>query len=163
MTIFSPGADSGTFDYLTEEVNGTVDAFRTDLATFSEDDNVLVKGVQEDKGAIGYFGYAYYVENADRLRAVPLDRDIDKGGQLIDPSQRNGCVAPARETVVGGTYALSRPLFMYASNEARKKKAQVAAYIEFVLMNPELIEDVGYIRLPENIYEQNLATLNASR
>ncbi len=95
-----PGADSGTFDYFTEVINGEVDA-ATQHAQQSEDDNVLVTGVAGDANAITFFGYAYYVENTDKLKAVEVD-----GGY--------GCVAPTEATINDNTYApLSRPLFIY--------------------------------------------------
>jgi phosphate transport system substrate-binding protein len=161
LAIFSPGADSGTFDYFTEEVNGELDASRSDSrVTFSEDDNVLVQGVAQDRGAIGYFGYAYYLGNADRLSAVQLDRDVDRAGQPV--TMRAGCIAAEESTVLAGTYPLARPLYMYAANESLESKPQVGAFIEFVLTNPQLIADVGYIKLPESDYALNLAKLEAT-
>ncbi len=161
LTIFSPGADSGTFDYFTEEVNGTVDQSRSDGAvTFSEDDNVLVQGIENAKGAIGYFGYAYYVNNQARLQALELDRDISKDGQPITPDLRRGCLAPSEDTVLNQTYSLSRPLFMYGSTKAIKNKPQVRAFLEFVLNNPQLVADTGYIRLADGIYAQQIAKLD---
>jgi phosphate transport system substrate-binding protein len=101
LMMFGPGADSGTFDYFTEAVNGKAKASRTDFQA-SEDDNVIVQGVSSNKGAIGYFGYAYYIGNKERVRAVPI---VNKKG---------GAVSPSLESVVDGTYEpLSRPLFVY--------------------------------------------------
>jgi phosphate transport system substrate-binding protein len=145
-------------------VNGVVDRFRNDsLVTFSEDDNVLVQGVENAKGAIGYFGYAYYIANQEKLKALQLDRDITKDGQPATSDLRHGCVAPSEETVLNATYGLSRPLFMYASNKALKDKPQVGAFLEFVLSKPQLVADVGYVRLADAIYSQNLAKLHAAR
>ena len=102
-----PGADSGTFDYFTEVVNGKVDE-STQFATQSEDDNTLVTGVAGNKNAIGYFGYAYFVENQDKLKAVGVD-----GG--------SGCVDPTDATIADGTYKpLSRPLFIYPNTGTAK-------------------------------------------
>src|SRR5512137_2597256 len=100
LMLFGPGADSGTFDYFTEAINGKAKASRGDF-TASEDDNTLVQGVENNKSALGYFGFAYYAAHKDKLRAVPID-----GGK--------GPVAPSIETVINGTYSpLSRPLFIY--------------------------------------------------
>jgi phosphate transport system substrate-binding protein len=161
-TFFSPGADSGTFDYLTEEVVGSIDSFRSDNVTFSEDDNVLVHGVGQTKGAIGYFGYAYYTEAAGDVKALQIDRDVDRAGQPLPQGQSSGCIGPDPNTVTQQQYALSRPLFMYASNKSLKDKPQVRSFIEFVLTNPQLIADVGYIRLQDADYQQNLAKLRAT-
>ena len=113
-------------------------------ATLSEDDNILVQGVTGDKNAIGYFGYAYYAENKDKLKVVPID-----GG--------NGPVEPTNETVESGEYApLSRPLFTYVKNESMKK-AEVADFAEFMIENAaDLSEEVGYVKLPEEEYEKDL-------
>ncbi len=163
LKIFSPGADSGTFDYFSEEINGTLDQFRNDAGvTFSEDDNVLVSGVESADGAIGYFGYAYYSENKDKLKALQVDRDQDRAGLPLPPTDRLGCIAPSEETVLPGTYPLSRPLFMYAANEELTGKPQVRGFIRFVLENPQLIRDVGYVELEDAIYRQNLAKLKAT-
>jgi phosphate transport system substrate-binding protein len=164
LTIFSPGADSGTFDYFTEEVNGVLDRARSDgSVTFSEDDNVLVQGIQSARGAIGYFGYAYYLANQEQLKALELNRDISKDGQPLPTGTSRGCVGPSEPTVLNLSYPLSRPLYMYASNKSLKDKPQVGAYLEFVLKSPQLISDVGYIKLEDGIYAQNLAKLAAAQ
>ncbi|TAJ18926.1 MAG: PstS family phosphate ABC transporter substrate-binding protein, partial [Dehalococcoidia bacterium] len=121
IELFGPGADSGTFDYFTEVVNGEAKRSRSDY-TPSEDDNALVQGVANDDNGLGYFGFAYFEENADKLKLVP----IDSGG---------GCVSPSIETIKDGTYApLSRPLFVYPSAQALARP-EVAAYFTYYLDN----------------------------
>jgi phosphate transport system substrate-binding protein len=138
IKIYAPGTDSGTFDYFKEVVAGKTGSIRSDMSV-SEDDNVLVRGVAGDKGAIGFFGCAYYFENADKLRAVAID-----GG--------DGPVMPAKDTIEGGSYApFSRPLFIYV-NAKSADRPEVNAFVEFYLDNgPELAEEVGYVRLPSEI------------
>ena len=143
---FMPGADSGTFDYFTEFVNGEVDA-STSHATQSEDDNVLVTGVAGDANAISYFGYAYYVENQDKLKALQVN-----GG--------SGCVAPTEATINDGTYApLSRPLFIYPNTGNAKESPALNAYVNFYLANAAtLAAEVGYIAVPETVAAQQVTT-----
>jgi phosphate transport system substrate-binding protein len=142
IKFYSPGTDSGTFDYFDEVILGGEPI--AEKATLSEDDNVLVQGVTGDKNAIGYFGYAYYVENKDKLKVVPID-----GG--------SGPVEPTNETVESGEYApLSRPLFTYVKNESLKKE-EVADFVTFMIENAaELSEDVGYVKLPDAEYQKDL-------
>lgn len=146
IKFYSPGHDSGTFDYFDEVILDGKEI--TESATLSEDDNVLVNGVTGDKNAIGYFGYAYYSENKDKLKVVPID-----GG--------NGPVEPTKETVMSGEYApLSRPLYTYASVGALKDKEQVYDYVKFTLENAgELAEEVGYVSLKDEEYDEQLKTL----
>jgi phosphate transport system substrate-binding protein len=136
IKLYGPGADSGTFDYFTDEINGEEGASRSDYQQ-SEDDNVLVQGVGGDENALGYFGYAYYKPNADKLKAVAVD-----GG--------DGCVEPTDETIESGEYTpLSRPLYIYASTESLQRE-EVQAFTEFYLDNVNtILEDVGYIPLPD--------------
>jgi phosphate transport system substrate-binding protein len=133
-----PGADSGTFDYFTETVNGEVDA-ATQFAQTSEDDNVLVTGVEGDTNAIAFFGYAYYVENQDKLKAVEVD-----GG--------SGCVGPTEETINDGTYTpLSRPLFIYPDVNKAKERPELKAFVDFYLANTSTLSaEVGYIAMPDD-------------
>jgi phosphate transport system substrate-binding protein len=133
---FMPGADSGTFDYFTEVINGEVDA-ATQNATQSEDDNVLVTGVAGDANAISFFGYAYYVENTDKLKAVQVD-----GG--------TGCVAPTEATINDGTYKpLSRPLFIYPDVGKAKARPELKAFVDFYLDNTTTLSaEVGYVAMP---------------
>jgi phosphate transport system substrate-binding protein len=140
IRLYAPGVDSGTFDYFTETVNGESQASRGDFLP-SEDDNVLVTGIAGDRGALGYFGYAYYAENADRLKLVAID-----GGA--------GCIVPTDETINNGTYSpLSRPLFIYVAADALDQP-HVKAFIEYYLdaANRSLISDTGYIPFPDTVY-----------
>ena len=139
--LYAPGVDSGTFDYFTETVNGESQASRGDFLP-SEDDNVLVTGIAGDQGALGYFGYAYYAENADRLKLVAID-----GGE--------GCITPTDETINNGSYApLSRPLFIYVAKSALEEE-HLRAFVEFYLdgANRSFISETGYIPFPDTIYD----------
>ena len=140
LKLFGPGADSGTFDYFTEAVVGKAKSSRGDY-TASEDDNVLVQGVSRDKGGLGYFGFAYYLENQKKLKAVAVD-----GGK--------GAVLPSPEAVENGTYApLSRPIFIYV-NAKSMDKPEVVEFVEFYLKNaPKLVKEVKYVPLPQKAYD----------
>lgn len=140
INFYSPGTDSGTFDYFTNDVLDTDGAVRQNNITLSEDDNVLVQGVVGDEGAIGYFGYAYYIENEGTVKAVEID-----GGE--------GCVAPTPETVQDGTYQpLSRPLFVYVATSALEEPA-VYEFIRFYLTDgTPLVSEVGYVELSAEDY-----------
>lgn len=142
IVLYGPDTDSGTFDYFTEEVVGEAQASRADY-TASADDNVLVQGIAGGRYSLGYFGYAYYAENTDKLKLV----DVDSG---------NGCVTPTSETIENGTYSpLSRPLFIYVSKQSLERP-EVKAFVEFYLDNAaELAQEVGYIRLGEAEYAAN--------
>jgi phosphate transport system substrate-binding protein len=139
LKLYGAGSDSGTFDYFTEAVNGKSKSSRGDY-TASEDDNVLVQGVANDKNALGYFGYAYYAENQGKLKAVSVD-----GGK--------GGISPSPQTVENGTYApLSRPIFIYV-NAKSLEKPEVKAFVEFYLQNAtKLVPEVKYIPLPADAY-----------
>jgi phosphate transport system substrate-binding protein len=129
LSLYGPGTDSGTFDYFTATINGEEGASRTDF-TPSEDDNVIVQGVVGSKGGLGYFGYTYFEENADRLNAV----QIDSG---------NGCVTPSAETAQSGDYVpLSRPLYIYPSLSALKRP-EVKAFFEYYVNNDAEIADAA--------------------
>jgi phosphate transport system substrate-binding protein len=138
---FMPGADSGTFDYFTEVINGEVDA-ATQFATPSEDDNVLVTGVAGDVNAIAFFGYAYFVENSDSVRAVQVD-----GG--------DGCVEPTDESINTNTYTpLSRPLFIYPDVGKAKERPELKAFVDFYLDNSQALSaEVGYVALPDELLQ----------
>lgn len=142
LKLFGAGSDSGTFDYFTEAIVGKAKSSRGDF-TASEDDNVLVQGVNSDKGGLGYFGFAYYEENQDKLKAVPI---IAKKGAPA--------VSPSLEAVKDGSYQpLSRPLFIYVNATAAAFKPEVKAFIDFYLQNaPTLVKEVKYIPLPTNEY-----------
>jgi len=139
LKLFGPGADSGTFDYFTEAIVGKAKSSRGDF-TASEDDNVLVQGIANDRNALGYFGFSYYVENQNKLKAVPID-----GGK--------GPVTPSAKTVEDGTYQpLSRPIFIYVSKKSMDKP-EVREFVEFYLKNaPTLVKQVKYVPLPQSIY-----------
>jgi phosphate transport system substrate-binding protein len=139
LMLFGPGADSGTFDYFTEAVMGKAKSSRGDY-TASEDDNTLVQGVENNKNAIGYFGFAYYAAHKDKMRAVSID-----GGK--------GPVAPSVENVINGTYSpLSRPLFVYVK-EASMARAEVREFVQFMMtQGADLVSEVGYVPLPKNAY-----------
>jgi len=141
IKLYGAGTDSGTFDYFTKAINGEEKASRTDYQA-SEDDNVLVQGVSGDQYSLGYFGYAYFVQNSDKLKLVKVD--AGKGG-----------VAPSEETIANGTYSpLSRPLLLYVNKKALEEKPIVKAFLEFMLNNPkELIAETGYVALPDEAYE----------
>lgn len=142
IVFYGPGADSGTFDYFTEEINGKAKAIRTDYFP-SEDDNVLIKGVEGNKNAIGFFGYAYYLEEGKRLSAVAVDQGKGKG-----------CVTPSETTINNGSYApLSRPLFIYVSKN-QLAKASVKNFVNFYLdkSNRKVLSSTGYVLLPDQAY-----------
>ncbi len=140
IKLYGPGTDSGTFDYFTEAIVGEEDASRPDF-TASEDDNVLVQGVTGDRYSLGYFGYAYYAENTDRLKVVAID-----GG--------NGCVEPTPETVQSGEYApLSRQLFIYLKEQSLARP-EVSAFVKYYLKNATvLVPQVGYVPLSPERYQ----------
>jgi phosphate transport system substrate-binding protein len=143
LKLFGAGTDSGTFDYFTEAIVGKAKSSRPDY-TASEDDNTLVQGVARDKGALGYFGYAYYAENMKKLNAVSVD-----GGK--------GPVAPSDKSVEDGTYQpLSRPIFIYVSEKALEKP-EVKEFVDFYMKHaPKLVKEVKYVALPAGIYTTNM-------
>ncbi len=141
--LFGPGTDSGTFDFFTEAIVGKSGASRGDYVA-SEDDNVLVQGVSTDIGALGYLGLAYYEENADRLKIVPIENQ-NKGKTVI----------PTYETVRNRTYTpLARPLFIYVRQDAVDRK-DVTQFVRFYLEHAApLVREVGYVPLPETLMAQ---------
>ena len=127
LKLFGPGTDSGTFDYFTEVINGRQRASRSDY-TASEDDNILVQGVSGERGGLGYFGFSYYDENKDKLKAL----------QIVSP-KTGKCVAPGRQTVWNNTYKpLSRPLFIYAKRSSFARP-EVRSFIGYVFNNEKAI------------------------
>ncbi len=144
IQLYGPGTDSGTFDYFTEVINGKSQVSRSDF-TKSEDDNVLVKGVAGDKGSLGYFGFAYYIENKDKLKVVPIKQGNKKP------------VAPTMTTINNGSYApLSRPIFIYVNLQSAKKP-EVRKFIHFYLQHAkELVKEVGYVPLLDQDYKKHL-------
>lgn len=143
IRLYGPGTDSGTFDYFTEEIVGEARASRSDYLA-SEDDNFLVRGINGDRNSLGYFGYAYYAENPDKLKLVAIDNG-------------SGCVTPTATTIEDGSYTpLSRPLFIYV-NKAALDRPEVEAFVEFYMENAaELATEVGYVRLGEAEYAANI-------
>ena len=156
---FSPGTDSGTFDYFVEAIMSSLDdeatedvnegenaILESENTQFSEDDNVLVQGVEGSPYAIGYFGYAYYQENQGALKALSVDG-----------------VAPTAETAESGDYPISRPLFIYSDPTIMQEKPQVASFILFYLNNvADEILDVGYFPVSEEKIQENLDAWNAA-
>lgn len=147
IKLYGPGTDSGTFGYFTEAINGEEGKSRSDY-TASEDDNVLVQGVAGDKYALGYFGYAYYVENKDKLKAVPI---VNKEGKAVEPTD---------QTINDGSYnPLSRKIFIYPSNKAMERP-EVKEFVKFYLTEGrKFVSEVGYIELPDNMYQESLDKL----
>ena len=151
LTLYGPGTDSGTFDYFTAEIVGKEGSSRSDY-TASEDDNVLVQGVAGDKDALGYFGFAYYEQNHDKLKTL----GVDKG---------SGCVEPSRDTIVKGTYApLSRPLFVYVAKKSVAENKAVSAFIDFYLKTVNsIVADVGYVAVPDSTLEEQTTKWNEAK
>jgi phosphate transport system substrate-binding protein len=146
LALFGPGTDSGTFDYFTESINGEEGVSRRDYNNVGEDDNATVKGVEGSPGGMGYAGFSFYTENESKLKAL----EVDNG---------EGCVPPSIETAQDGSYApLSRPLFVYPSEQALKKP-EVKAFITFYLENVNSAAEIlGYVPLtPEQLTESEAA------
>ncbi|NDJ74976.1 MAG: PstS family phosphate ABC transporter substrate-binding protein [Chloroflexi bacterium] len=175
IELFTPGTDSGTFDFFGEAVLGDdgiysersarFDALLAPNPTTSENDFVLVEGIQGSPYAIGYFGFAYYVENQDTLNAVAIADDIyfddDENVMVVDEAdwEAEGVeyVAPTQETAESGDYMLSRPLFIYSAASIMAEKPQVAAFVSYYLSNAnEVVAEVGY-------FPASLETINASK
>ena len=153
LHLFGPGADSGTFDYFTDVITGEEDASRGDF-TSSEDDNVLVQGVSTDPLALGFFGYAYYGENSERLKLVGVDDGDEENG--------SGPILASPETVRDGTYRpLSRPIFIYVSTQSLERP-EVQSFVDFFLTEGGgLVPEVGYVPLSEAEYEQARARVDS--
>jgi phosphate transport system substrate-binding protein len=132
VSLYGPGTDSGTFDFFTDEINGEEGVSRKEYQP-SEDDNILVQGVSGDEGGLGYFGFSYYEQNQDKLNLVGVDAG-------------DGCVKPSTETIQDGSYKpLSRPLFMYPSEQSIGQKEQVKAFMEYTVDNAEEIATAALI------------------
>jgi len=145
LKLYGPGTDSGTFDYFTEAINGKSKDSRGDFQA-SEDDNVLVQGVSGDEGALGYFGLAYYEENAAKLKLVAIDEKGD-----------GKCIEPSIQTVNNGSYQpLSRPIFIYV-RKSEATRPELKAFVEFYLsksFTPHIeSREIGYVALPEAAYQ----------
>jgi phosphate transport system substrate-binding protein len=150
--LFGAGADSGTFDYFTEAINGKSKSSRGDF-TASEDDNVLVQGVSQDVNAIGYFGYAYFAENQSRLKAVPI---IEKPGKPA--------VGPSEATVLDGTYQpLSRPIFIYINAKALMRPEVKEFSIYYMKQAAKIAKEVKYVPLPAKAYDVGLEHIEKAK
>ena len=148
VNLFGPATTSGTFDYFTETIIGESGASRTDYFP-SEEDEVLAENVTNDLYALVYLGYAYYAEDTERLKAVAIDSG-------------EGCVEPSVENIENGTYTpLSRPLFIYVSDQAMAENQNVRDFVEFYLNadNREIIADTGYAVLNDSVYEEGVSKL----
>jgi len=152
LKLFGAGADSGTFDYFTEAITGKSKSSRGDF-TASEDDNVLVQGVSRDLNALAFFGFAYYAENKDKIRALPISW---KGGKGVEPTDAN---------VLNGTYQpLSRPIFIYVNAKTMAARPEVKSFAEFYMKQaPKLVAEVKYVPLPARAYAYNLEALQKNR
>jgi phosphate transport system substrate-binding protein len=150
LKLFGAGADSGTFDYFTEAITGKAKSSRGDF-TASEDDNVLVQGIANDRNALGFFGFAYYAENTDKLKAVAID-------------DGKGPVPPSEKAVLDGSYQpLSRPIYIYVSKKAAAKP-EVKEFVEFYMKNAaKLAKQVKYIPLPGKVYQLGLDRLHKGK
>ena len=145
LKLYGPGADSGTFEYFTEAINGKSKATRGDF-TASEDDNVLVQGVARDVGGLGYFGFAFFTVDKDKLAGVS-----------VIAAEGKPAVAPSLETVIDGTYQpLARPIFIYV-NAKSAERVEVKEFVEYYMKNGEkLTQEVKYVPLPAKAYAYNL-------
>lgn len=152
LRLFGPGVDSGTFDYFTKAIVGKEHSSRGDF-TASEDDNVILRGIAGDRYALGYLPYAYYAENRELIRPVP----IFWKGHTEKP------VLPSPENVAKGLYQpLGRPIFIYVNADAARKRPEVRAFVEFYLTHAEqLCREVGYLPLPKKAYELGLKRFRA--
>jgi phosphate transport system substrate-binding protein len=150
IRIHAPGTDSGTFEYFRDEVVGKDGKLRSDMSV-SEDDNVLVRGVVGEENSIGFFGFAYYLQNKDQLKLVKVDAG-------------KGPVEPTNQTIENGTYSpFSRPLFIYV-NKKSAARPEVRAFVEFYLNNVStLVEEVGYVKIPQAVLEKAKANFAQQR
>ena len=148
LILYGPGTDSGTFDYFTKVINGRERASRSDF-TRSEDDNVLVQGVAGDKGALGYFGHAYYAENKDKIKGIPIRH-----------GSNTAAILPTVENIKNGTYVpLSRPLYLYV-RKSSLGQPDTRNFIEFYIKTVfSLAPSVGHIPMPEEQYSKLLKTI----
>jgi phosphate transport system substrate-binding protein len=152
ISLYGPGEESGTFDYFTETINGEEDAI-TDNYSPSADDNVLVTGVSGDKYALGYFGYAYYLKNKDKLKALS-----------ISPTESlDDAVAPTPENIESGAYApLSRPLFIYV-RKSSLQRAEVEDFVRYYLTEgQDSVADAGYVALSQAQLAESVSRLDAA-
>ncbi|HEX4747508.1 MAG TPA: PstS family phosphate ABC transporter substrate-binding protein [Gaiellaceae bacterium] len=148
LKLYGAGTDSGTFDYFTDAINGDEGASRTDYSA-TEDDNVTVQGVAGDRGALGYFGFSYFEENQDKLKALEVD-----GG--------SGCVAPSAESAQDDSYTpLSRPLFMYVELSSLQDNPATEEFVRYALENQNTIaEEALYVPLSQEQIDEQLQKLD---
>ena len=144
LRLYGPGTDSGTFEFFTDEINGQSGASRDDY-TMSEDDNVVVQGISGDQNSLGYFGYAYYAANKDKLKVI----GIDSG---------EGCIVPSAETIDDASYKpLTRPLYIYVNKSSYTNKKVVKEFVDFYMQEAgALTAEVGYVPLKDEEYKANL-------
>ena len=150
ISFFFPGTDSGTYDYMAADVVADESETLRDDVESSEDDNVLVQGVSGTEGAVGFFGYTYYEENQDKLKALAIDSGA-------------GCVEPSAETAQAGEYTpLARPLFIYVNAASYADNQAVKAYTDFYIENLSDIAEIGqYIPLSDELYSETQSTLES--
>jgi phosphate transport system substrate-binding protein len=150
LSLFGPGTDSGTFDYFTDEINGEEGASRSDYSA-TEDDNTIVTGVSGEKGGLGYFGFSYFEENQDKLKAL----EVDSG---------KGCVAPSVATAQDGSYSpLARPLFVYVKLSSLQDKQGVEEFVRYALDNEQTIaEEAQFVPLSQAQIDQQVQKLDGA-
>lgn len=149
ITLYGPASTSGTFDWFTENVVGDAGNHRTDYSP-TEDDNIIIQGLESDKYAIGYFGYAYYAKNKDRVKALSIKKD-----------ESGTCTQPDLKAAKDGSYPLARPLFIYPSEEAVQRE-EVYEFVSFYLENSKkdwIADDVGYVPSSEDHTSTNMSAL----
>ncbi len=152
IRLYGPGPDSGTFDFFTERVVGKAKSSRTDYVA-SEDDNVLVAGVEGEKYSLGYFGYAYYINHKERLKIVKIKDDAVPGSQ---------CIGPIDETITTFEYPLARPLFIYVNKMKFTNKPELREFVYYYLENgAKFVRIAGYTPLPDNYYKLAAAALRS--
>ena len=145
MRLYGPGTDSGTFGFFTEIINGEEGASRDDY-TASEDDNVLVQGIAGDNYALGYFGYAYYLSNKDKLKVLGIDKE-----------DGNGCIIPDFSTIDSDLYPITRPLYIYVNKFSYNTKPVVKEFVKFYMEQAaKLITEIGYVPVKDEEYKNNL-------
>ena len=145
MRLYGPGTDSGTFGFFTEIINGEEGASRDDY-TASEDDNVLVQGIAGDNYALGYFGYAYYLSNKDKLKVLGIDKE-----------DGNGCIIPDSSTIESELYPITRPLYIYVNKFSYNTKPVVKEFVKFYMEQAaKLITEIGYVPVKDEEYKSNL-------
>ena len=145
MRLYGPGTDSGTFGFFTEIINGEEGASRDDY-TASEDDNVLVQGIAGDNYALGYFGYAYYLSNKDKLKVLGIDKE-----------DGNGCIIPDSSTINSELYPITRPLYIYVNKFSYNTKPVVKEFVKFYMEQAaKLITEIGYVPVKDEEYKSNL-------